>query len=128
MLFNNGMRISLDVDSAGECPKVSRVTVAKRRVIPPHSVARIKCKMDQNMTDYVIEPVEHSKFLAPRIVREGGSEPVVCLVNPSDRYRLVSKGMEIGRAFPLGDILEDRNSDSMEFKNVQGSASFKQGS
>ena len=29
VLFFDGMRISLDVDSAGECPKVSRVTVAK---------------------------------------------------------------------------------------------------
>ena len=64
VLFFDGMHISLDVDSAGECPKVSRVTVAKCRVIPPHSVARIKCKMDQNLTDYIIEPVEHSKFLA----------------------------------------------------------------
>ena len=27
----------------------------------------------------------------------------------------------------MGDILEDRNSDSMEFKNVHGSASSKQG-
>lgn len=104
ILFFDGMRLSLDVDTEGSSPTVSRVTVAKRRVIPPHSVVKIKCKMDQDLTDYVIEPVEQSKFLTPRIVREGGTEPVMCLINPTDRYKVVSKGIEIGRAYPVQEI------------------------
>ena len=57
----------------GGSPTVSRVTVHKRRIIPPHSVAKIKRKMDQDLPAYVIEPIEQSKFLTPRIVREGGN-------------------------------------------------------
>ena len=71
ILFFDGMRLSLDVDTEGGSPTVSRVTVDQRRIITPHSVAKIKCKMDQDLTDYIIEPVEQSKFLTPRIVREG---------------------------------------------------------
>ena len=104
ILFFDGMRLSLDMDTEGGSPTVSRVTVDKRRIIPPHSVAKIKCKMDQDLTDYVIEPVEQSKFLTPRIVREGGTEPIMCLINPTDRYKVVSKGTEIGRAYPIQEI------------------------
>ena len=32
----------------------------------------------------MMEPVEKLKVLAPRAVRGGGEEPLICLVNPSN--------------------------------------------
>jgi predicted aspartyl protease len=113
VLIFDGRQIILDVGSGGDTPTVARVTVAKRLVIPPQSVARVKCHIDKTLSDYYIEPVEQSKFLVPRIVREVGSEPIRCQLNPSDRYRVVNKGADLGRAYPA-DIIEDTETVSVE--------------
>ncbi|MCG8078422.1 MAG: hypothetical protein JAY75_19555 [Candidatus Thiodiazotropha taylori] len=47
----------------GGTPLVARVTVAKRQVIPPNSVMRVKCSVDQELPDYVIEPVDNLEVL-----------------------------------------------------------------
>ena len=90
-------------------PSVARVTVAKRRVIPPNSVAKIKCKMDAKLSDYVIEPVgkHQGKLLIPKVIRGEGTAPVMCVVNPSDRYRLLAKGQNIGMAYLVEAYLQD---------------------
>ncbi|XP_045215056.2 uncharacterized protein LOC123565253 [Mercenaria mercenaria] len=106
IIIFDGMHITLVVDSINGFPSESRVTVAKRRVIPPHSVAHVICNMDTELTDYVIEPLDQSKVWKPRVVREGVTDPVVCVVNPTDRYKLISKGSEIGRAYPVSEIIE----------------------
>ena len=62
---------------------------------------RVKCILDHELPDYVIEPVDDLKVLAPRVVRSAGEEPTLCLVNPSDRYRLIKKGAHIARAYPI---------------------------
>ncbi|XP_053400393.1 uncharacterized protein LOC128557241 [Mercenaria mercenaria] len=116
IIIFDGMHITLDVDSINGFPSVSRVTVAKRKVIPPHSVAHVKCKMDTELTDYVIEPLDQSKVWKPRVVREGFTDPVVCVVNSTDRYKLISKGSEIGRAYPVSEIIEVGEEDE-EYKN-----------
>lgn len=105
VLLFDGMEITMDVGKAWGSPVVARVSVDKRRVIPPHSVARVKCTMSQSLPEYVVEPIGNQRFLMPRVVRSSGSEPIVCLLNPSDRYRVVTKGMEIGRAYPVAEIM-----------------------
>ena len=99
----DGQEINLDVGKETQTPIVARVTVAKRQVIPPNSVVRVKCSMDQRLPDYVMEPVEGLKVIAPRVVRGTGQEPLLCLINPSDRYRLIKKGMHIAKAYPIED-------------------------
>ena len=101
----------MDVDSGGASPVVSRVRVAKRQVIPPNSVVKIKCKLDQELTSYVVEPLGKARLMIPRVLREGGTDPIICVINPSDRYRLAKKGMEIGRAFPIAEVLQEQGSD-----------------
>ncbi|XP_045198753.1 uncharacterized protein LOC123553066 [Mercenaria mercenaria] len=105
--------INLNVGERGEVPDVNRVTVAKRQVIPPSTVMRVKCSLDQKMPDYVVEPVHNVKVLVPRVVRGAGAEPLMCVMNTSDRYRLLRKGMEIGRAYPVDGFL-DSNHDSCD--------------
>ena len=86
-------------------PKVARVSVAKRMVIPPNSAAQVPCKMDHPMTDYVIELDKTEKVYDPRVVRANGEDPVVCIVNCSDRYKLMKKDKEIALATPIEDFL-----------------------
>jgi predicted aspartyl protease len=109
LLLFDGMEISLNVDPHEGGYSVARVTVSKRRVIPPYSVAKIPCKLSEKLTDYVVEPIGSPKVVIPRVLRHGDSEPIVCVLNPSDRYRLLSKGMEIGRAFPVEEVIGDRD-------------------
>ena len=70
--------------------------------------------MDRGLADYVIEPCGKykGKLLIPRVVRGGDTEPVMCIVNPSDRYKLITKGSEIGRAYPVGEYLKEDCLDS----------------
>ena len=125
ILLFDGMEISLDEVSTQGSPTVARVTVSKRRVIPPQSVAKVKCDLSQDLPDYVIEPTSKAKFMMPRVVRKGGTAPVVCVVNPSDRYKLITKGTEIARAYPVEEILED--SEDLESVFVQSVSEVSEG-
>ena len=108
ILLFDGMELNLNVSSTDGQPSVARVTVVKRRVVPPHTVAKVECKLDCVLPDYVVEPSSNSKFIAPRVVRGAGTNPVMCLVNPSDCFRVVNKGFEIGRAYPV-EVIEDQS-------------------
>ena len=72
-------------------PQVAQVTVARRTIIPPNSAAQIPSKMDRSMPDYVIEPEQSDKVYGPRVVHCADTDPVVCIVNCTDRYRLLKK-------------------------------------
>ena len=88
-------------------PEVARVSVAKRIEIPPNSAAQVPCKMDHPMTDYVIELDKTEKVYGPRVVRAAGADPVVGIVNCSDRYKLLKKDKEISLATPIKDFLSE---------------------
>ena len=93
-------------DSDGR-PQVARVTASNRRIVPPNSVVQLKCKMNEDLPDYVIEPCENLKEFGPRVVRSAGTTPYMCVVNTSDRYLTLKKGQEIGRAYPVVSYVSD---------------------
>ena len=109
----NGERIPLTTTFKDSRVTVARVSISKRTVVPPNSVVRLTCKLNTKMKeDYVIEPVDELKLLMPRTVCTAESEPVVCLVNPSDSWKTLKKGTVIGSAtkdvtFPEEDIGSD---------------------
>ena len=92
-------------------PQVALVTVARRTVIPPNSAALIPCKMDRSMPDYVIEPEQSDKVYGPRVVSCADTDPVVCIVNCTDRYRLLKKGREIATATEVEKYMMDDDND-----------------
>ena len=53
---------------------------------------RVKFAVDQELPYYVMEPVEGLKVITPRVVRGKGQNPIMCLINPSNGYRLLKKG------------------------------------
>ncbi len=76
----DGQKLDLKVKGPNSSPTVAKVTMMKRRVIPPNSVVRVPCKMSAELPDYVVEAVDGLNVLVPRVVRSGGTEPVVCMV------------------------------------------------
>ncbi len=97
-LIFNGYEIGMNMGCAENVPLVARVTVAKRRVIPPQSVALVQCNMAAEMLDYVVEPCGEANVFGPRVFRRSGSDPIVCVVNTANSYKLLKKGQEVGRA------------------------------
>ena len=87
-------------DSDGK-PQVARVTVSSHRIVLSNSSAKLKCKMDENMPDYVIEPCENLEVFGSRVV------PYMCVVNTADRYLTLKKGQEVGRTYPVESFVSD---------------------
>ena len=57
--------------------------------------------MDAELDDYYLEPGEvvyNRKVLMPHIVRYSGGKPVICLVNPTDNYKIFKKNVVIANA------------------------------
>ncbi|KAH3892264.1 hypothetical protein DPMN_016379 [Dreissena polymorpha] len=106
-LIFDGQVLSLNLGSTDGQPRVAEVRVGKRRVIPPNSVVKVKCNMSKFETDYVVESFGNSKLLVPRVVLSAGSDPVLCLLNPTDRVQLVKKNFLIARAYPVAEYLSN---------------------
>ena len=103
----DGERIPLKTNFGDGKPVVARVSVSKRVVVPPNSVVRMPCTLNTTFQDYYIEPVNDLKVLMPRTVSTAESDPMVCLVNVSDSYRTLKKGMIIGKAHEVSAFLEE---------------------
>ncbi len=118
-LTYDDFEIDMNVRSTEGLPQVARVTVSKRRVIPPNSVIQLQCAMDARLPDYVIEPCFKSDIFGPRVLRKAGSDPVVCIANPTDCYKLLKKGQVIARAYPVEiDSIDSRTDLAPEHLNV----------
>ena len=71
----------------------------KRKVIPPNSVAKIKCKLSQVLTnDYTLQGEPSSKYLIPRSVHSKGQDTIACVMNVTDNFIVMKKGMILGTA------------------------------
>ena len=106
MLTFAGQRIQMKVGGKSGIPSVARVTVAKRQVIAPHSVGRLQCSVSSDMSEYVLEGDAALKVLIPRTVCES-SKPIISVLNVSDKYRLLKKGMSIAQAYPFDEVVKD---------------------
>jgi transposase InsO family protein len=116
----DGQMLKLNVDRQPQTssPVIGRVTVARRRVVPPNSVTHISCKLDEDLPSYIIEPSGGLSVLVPRTVHSAGTDPVVCVVNATDKYMLLKKGKEIATAHPVGTVIEEDAADGAFCANV----------
>ena len=118
-LMFDGQILHLNMEDSHGAPHIAKVTVIKRQVIPPNSVVRVKCHLQREMPDYIIEPVEDAKMLIPKILRAAGTDPVLCVLNPTDRYRLLKKGSQIAKAYPIVEIMADDTQGADEIRAAQ---------
>jgi len=102
-------------------PRVARVTIAKRAVIPPKSVLRVKCRMTANLDTYYIEPAANLKLAVPRIVRAKNEAPLVCFVNSSESFHTLKKGKIVGNAMVIQEVLESAGSEASFASKWEGS-------
>ncbi|XP_053400391.1 uncharacterized protein LOC128557239 [Mercenaria mercenaria] len=101
----DGEDLHLNVDKASGEPLVARVTVCKRSVVPPNSVMQVKCRVNRAMSESMIEPDEGLRVLVPKTVHGQGSNATQCVVNASDKFRLLKKGSEVANAYPVEEVL-----------------------
>ena len=94
-------------------PIISRVTVAKRRVVPPNSVAMVKCDVHTDMHDYIIEGHEGGKVIVPRTL-DNKTAPMISVMNMTDRFTVLKKGADIAKAYTVNEIITE------ELKNTYG--------
>jgi len=105
----DGEEIGLNMDQSDGKPLVARVAIAKRRVVPPNTVMKIKCKVNRDMPEFLVEPDEGLKVLVPRSVHSKGKEAVLCVMNVTDKFRLLKKGTPVATAYPVDDVLQEES-------------------
>ncbi|MCG7866421.1 MAG: retropepsin-like domain-containing protein [Candidatus Thiodiazotropha taylori] len=78
--------------------KVAEVTVCKTTVIPPNVLMNIECMTDDNLSSYIVEPVDGHKFMVPPTAYLHSSRPKVFVLNLSDHNITLRKGQNIAQA------------------------------
>lgn len=107
--------ISLRVGSDGAPPRVCKVTVARRRVIPHNSAIKVKCQMDNTLPDYFIYSKENAKRMIPRTVHRSGNQPDICVVNVTENYMVMKNGEVIGTAVEADIPVDCKREDAEEY-------------
>ena len=79
-----------DIDGANY-PFVSRVTIAKRRDVPPNPIVMVKRCMNIKIPTYVVEPVDELKSRVRRVVLGEESEPIICVIDHHNRSILAAE-------------------------------------
>ena len=81
--------------------KVSRVTVGKRTIIPPHSAKLTPTRLSSPAdTDFVIEKYDDCQglLMAATVVKGCDPNPTVCFINLTDKYVTLKPGKWLGNA------------------------------
>ena len=90
--------ISIQYGNKPRETRVSRVTVAKRRVIPPHSVTAVICQLQGTMPDYVLEPDQNSHLVIPRSAHRSKARPTLYVANVTNSFVVMKPGQAVGEA------------------------------
>ena len=98
VLLINGEPVPLMYGSAELVPKVAKATLQETIDIPPNSVVRVSCEKHSDWNCYVIEQTKESNLLMPRGYYDSGTNPVVSLLNMTDRVVKLNRGECIGEA------------------------------
>jgi hypothetical protein len=89
------------VDAKGT-PEVARDTVCTRNVVPPNSVMHIRCKIDNDMPDFIVEGIDDLEVLVPKTLHGRGKEATICVVNVTDNFRVLKKMKKCGLCLSSG--------------------------
>ncbi len=85
-------------------PKVSRVVVCEKTVVPPNTVKLVQCSTDSEFTTFMVEPVHNTSAMIARTVHKSPAIQV-CVVNPSERNIVLKRNMLVGRAHEVVGIV-----------------------
>jgi hypothetical protein len=122
----DGEDISLREVSNGYEPVIARISVAKRKVVPPNSAMYIPCNLDYNMRDVMVEPNENLKIFMPKTLHKEGKEAIVCVLNTSNKYRVMKKGSEVGMAVQVAEVIQQREEEHTYVGSLSKTSTFSQ--
>ncbi|XP_060553282.1 uncharacterized protein LOC132714411 [Ruditapes philippinarum] len=78
--------------------QISAVNVCKSSTIPPNSITRLACDVSYQEDVYCLESMDNGELLIARTLHEGGTNPVVCLINLNDFHLKLKAGQQIAVA------------------------------
>ena len=92
-----------------EKSKATSVCLVNHITLPPNTCINIHCegKLEEDKS-YLVELEDQMPVLGPRLLIKGEKKPLVCLVNMSDREVNLQQGTKIGEAYPVDDIMEEK--------------------
>jgi transposase InsO family protein len=123
-----GESVIKEIGSAKET-EVATVRVCKTTTIPPNSVAHIQCEIDKHLSAYYVEPLEQADIVIPRTVHDEDAQPVLCMVNLSDRHvkfkkqQVVASACEVVVVSPVPPDLSECFSVNQVSENESASSS-----
>ncbi|KAH3822294.1 hypothetical protein DPMN_124068 [Dreissena polymorpha] len=79
----DGEDVPMNVAVTNGKPKVCRVTVSKRSVIPPNSVKHVQCKLDGDMSQFIEEVDKGLDVLVPKTLHDKGKYATICVLKIS---------------------------------------------
>ena len=107
--------------STGDKPlKVARVILNKRTVVPLNSVVKVTGFTKMGDQPYTIESDHKSKVLIPRTLHGGDTQPVLCLLNISDRNIRIRRNQSIATAMEVDVLFTDIQAPKVENVKVGG--------
>ena len=119
MLVLNGERIPITTSFKDSRLTVARMSVRKRVTVPPNSVVHLTCKLNTKIQeDYFVEPVDQLKVWMPRTVCSAETEPIICLIYPTDSIKTLKKGALIGSAYEVIAFQEEEMQSDVSCSNI----------
>ena len=92
-------KIKMTSDISRKDPTVAKVSILKRRVIPPNSMTHVVCQLDKPLDQFILEPLSNERVAIPRSLHCSGQQnPEICIINLSDNFITLKKGRTIGEA------------------------------
>ena len=58
-------------------------------------------------------------MLIPKILEAAGTDPVLCVLNPTDRFRLLKKDKQIAKSYTVLEIMADGTQEEDEIRTAQ---------
>ena len=93
-----------------KCPdnqlRISRITAAQKVTVPPNTVKMVKATLDADLGYFCTDPANVDDLWFPSIVGRSDEKPVLCFINPSDRYRSIRRGQFITTASEVSEFLQ----------------------
>ena len=99
-------KMPMQRDTNKQRPRISRVYVRETADIPPNSVKLVKCSLEKNLKDFLVEPTGNRDLLVPRTAHKGMTEPLICVINTSNTHRRLKKKKQIGEAQEFEVVLD----------------------
>ena len=118
MLYFHGQDIPMTWGRNERVP-IAQVLVEHPVTLPPQSVKKISCVLDNALDQFVIEPHTDLPGLIPRSYHETGCIIELFVINPTGQYLNWKQGMVIGEAFEASAITSDFRSPDEDNNRVR---------